>query len=410
MARQEIMADDYRPLPGQESTGGKKITLGDLISLLSRNSDNNTPMGSRSDDYRNLSSGVNLTPQSFGLEYRQPTTPVQPQAKVFDMPAVRREQPEDSRMTTDSMSFGDAFRTYRDMMGPGAVFIWRGKPYTTDMSTDTQAPTPAPVDTLRSTPVRVQSPVTTLPTPAPVDTLRSTTVPVDATIAQDGGGQTLPPIDMIPDMRDDITRELIRGKMNKSALLHIGRPTQLGDGGSLTHREHATFMPNQRTPQMQTTAVNSLLGQLADAIVSDILLSNGIAVAAQPDSMTYATGPVVSHIPVQSMPDPSSPFTRRYPVSSNGPERQIYRFTGEQPRPIHAAETFDDPYINPFAPVGKFLDYLEPNLANPSFIPVDAFDREARARYQASLGRDYRRLQDRQRPITIIGPTHTSSY
>jgi hypothetical protein len=134
---------------GNAGIGAANTASSTVENLFGRFNRENIPAGSRSDDYRNLSSGVNLTPQSFGLEYRQPTTPVQPQAKVFDMPAVRQGQPEDSRMTTDSMSFRDAFRTYRDMMGPGAVFMWNGKQYTTDMSTDTQVP------------VRVQTPVAT---------------------------------------------------------------------------------------------------------------------------------------------------------------------------------------------------------------------------------------------------------
>jgi hypothetical protein len=127
---------------GNAGIGAANTASSTVGNLLGRFNREDVPAGSRSDDYRNLSSGINLTPQSFGLEYRQPTTPVQPQAKVFDMPAVRQEQPEDSRMTTDSMSFRDAFRTYRDMMGPGAIFMWNGKQYTTDMAEDVK---PQPV-------------------------------------------------------------------------------------------------------------------------------------------------------------------------------------------------------------------------------------------------------------------------
>lgn len=167
MANKDILADEYRPLPGQEAGSGK-ITLRDLLSFLIKDDNKKSaPRGSRSDDYRNLSSGVNLTPQSFGLEYRQPATPVQPQAKVFDIPAVRQEQPEDSRMTTDSMSFGDAFRTYRNMMGPGAIFMWNGKQYTTDLAEEVAAPKPAPLPTQPSIATEPTTTVSSLLTDRP---------------------------------------------------------------------------------------------------------------------------------------------------------------------------------------------------------------------------------------------------
>jgi hypothetical protein len=33
---------------------------------------------------------------------------------------------------TDNLDFGDAFNFYRDKLGPGQRFMWKGKPYTTD--------------------------------------------------------------------------------------------------------------------------------------------------------------------------------------------------------------------------------------------------------------------------------------
>jgi len=387
MARQEIMADDYRPLPGQESTGGKKITLRDLIGLFSRNRDDNTPRGSRSEDYRNLPNGVNLAPQSFGLRY-QPTAPGPIAERVYNPPQATQPESGDG-MTTDRMNFGDAFRTYRDMMGPGAVFMWRGKLYTTDMATDTQAPAPTstpapvptntqapvdtsatplplrrPVDTPTDIPARVQTPVTPQAnTPvrvqAPVDTLRSMPTPVD----------TL-----------------------RSMPLRVPVPID-------TTMAMPPVTNSQPTPQRPTVTADTLLNQAADTTISDILWLNRMAGAAQPDSMTYATGPVVSHIPIQDMADPSSPFTRRYQIRGGGPERQLYRFTGEQPRPIPAAETLDDPYINPYTsfPYQNWYDFL---------------DQEARRKYQLSLqGRDaVSRPRYQQSRTMTTGPTHTSSY
>ena len=237
MEKKDIWADDYRMLPGQEPGQGK-ITLRDLLSFLSKGDNKKgTPRGSRSEDYMNLPN-TPLQPQSFGLQYR----PSSPQSVQAPTPAAPKAASTEDRMTTDSMSFGDAFRTYREMMGPGAVFAWNGKQYTTDLA-------------------------------------------------------------------DEVA--------------------------------------NPRKPRDTMTIGESLVPRKMPA-----------------DTMTYGVGPVVSHMPIiEQMPDPSSPFMRRYPRRGEHlPALSNPTFIGEHPRPISPSETFDEPYINRFKdtfPEPNWYDILD---------------------------------------------------